>query len=154
MTAIALAPAEPIDTGWIASVWRMRCRTAGGRVALTAIRKVPGTPAGAAPEVTVSVRYTTLPRAGNATAASVISGWPLEERRHSAMCTAQSSRPGVENSRVPSNGSIIHTRSDFSRARSSWASSLSTASPGRSACSRRNSSELAWRSPASPSVHG
>ena len=29
------------------------------------------------------------------------------------MCTAQSSRPGVENSRVPSNGSMIHTRSDF-----------------------------------------
>ena len=54
--AIALAPAEPIATGCIATVWRMRYRIAGGRVALTAIRMVLGTPTGRIPSATVSLR--------------------------------------------------------------------------------------------------
>ena len=48
----------------------------------------------------------------------------------SATCTAQSVRPSSPNSRVPSSGSTIHTRSAPSRTGSSAASSDSTASSG------------------------
>ncbi|PQM48171.1 hypothetical protein C1Y40_01610 [Mycobacterium talmoniae] len=113
-----------------------------------------GAAARAAGSVTVSVRYTMLPRAGSDTAASVIAPWPSPSRCQSAMCTAQSERPRLENSRVPSNGSMIHTRSAASRAKSSSASSLSTASRGRACCRRCRINALARRSPASPSIHG
>ena len=73
---------------------------------------------------------------------------------HSATCTAQSSRPRVENSRVPSSGSMIQTRPFFSRARSSLASSLKTPSSGRSSRSRSRIIVLARLSPAAPSAHG
>ena len=49
----------------------------------------------------------------------------------SAMWTAQSMRPGSLNSRVPSSGSTIHTRSASNRRGSSRPSSESTASSGR-----------------------
>ena len=61
---------------------------------------------------------------------------------------------GMENSRVPSSGSMIHTRSACSRCRSSCASSESTASPGRSARRRRSNRALARTSPASPRAGG
>ena len=54
---------------------------------------------------------------------------------HSATCTAQSLRPSSENSRVPSSGSTIHTRSALNRTGLSTPSSESTASPGRSRAS-------------------
>src|SRR5208337_802255 len=49
--------------------------------------------------------------------------------------TAQSSRPSSENSRVPSSGSTIHTRSERNRTGLSAPSSDSTASSGRSSVS-------------------
>ena len=48
--------AEPIATGWIASVCRIWCRTQGGRVALTAMRNGRGTPRIASGAATVSLR--------------------------------------------------------------------------------------------------
>ena len=149
---IAFAPAEPMRTISKSRKSAIRNNTRGGRFALAVIRMgADGSRRGAI--ATVSVRYTS-PTAGSATAASVMvpSGPPT--RCQSATCTAQSGRRGVENSRVPSTGSMIHTRSDCSRARSSGASSESTASSGRSARSRRNSSALARPSPMSPRSHG
>ncbi len=68
----------------------------------------------------------TRARPGSATAPA--SGVPA--RSTSATCTAQSTRGGSLNSRVPSRGSTIQTRSASSRARSSLASSDRMASSG------------------------
>ena len=84
--------------------------TAGGRFELAVIRMGPPSALGGGP-TTVSVRYIS-PRAGSATAASVRPPpWGPEDRCHSAMCTAQPARPGIEYSWVPSTGSTIQTRS-------------------------------------------
>ena len=65
-----------------------------------------------------------------------------------ATCTAQSVRGGSPNSRVPSRGSTIHTRSAPSRTGSSRPSSDSTASPAASRSARRSMiSTWARRSP-------
>ena len=70
---------------------------------------------------------------------------------HSATCTAQSSRPGMPYSRVPSSGSMIHTRSADSRAGESTDSSDSTASSGRASASPASSNSFASWSPRLPS---
>src|SRR4029079_12023297 len=74
----------------------------GGRLSLTrnTFGSLLGTPE--CPDVFV---YTASSE-GWATAAAVIPA----PRVHSATCTAQSSRGGMPYSRVPSNGSMIHTR--------------------------------------------
>ncbi|MCY1377857.1 hypothetical protein D9M69_654520 [compost metagenome] len=106
-----------------ASAWT----NAGGRVRETAIRGRGAEPAGTtggAPVLNVS------PSAGCATAPATRS-----PSCQSATWTAQSSRGGSENSRVPSSGSTIQTLAAVSRASLSAAlssaSSDSTASSGR-----------------------
>jgi len=89
----------------------------------------------------------TVARSGCATAAAVMASAP---RTHNATCTAQSVRPGMPYSRVPSSRSMIHTRSAETRAEESLASSESTASPGRFLSISVSSSSLERASPNLP----
>ena len=61
-------------------------------------------------------------------------------RAQSATCTAQSERPSSANSRVPSSGSMIHTRSAFSRDTASLLTSAAQASREPSSSSESTAS--------------
>ncbi len=151
MTAIALAPAER-STGYGSPA--SGCGAAGfasGQVALTAIPQGARLPLRRGAEVTVSVRYHVI-RAGNATAASVISGWRLVSPPQRNVYRPVCSQPGVENSRVPSNGINNHTPISFSRAESCVGLLTEHRHPARSSPSRLQQRGLAVA--ASPSVHG
>ena len=91
---------------------------------------------------------TPRPRAGSATAASVISRRPAPS---AALPQRDVHRPVVAPRRGELAGAVDRVDDPYpvgcSRARSSWASSQSTASPGRSARSRRRISALARLSP-------
>jgi hypothetical protein len=147
-TEITFAPAEPIGTRSAPMSSARPSTNAGGRVRLTAIRgrsPVRGGTAGGEPVLNV------VARPGCATAPATRSP-PFSDLAHSATCTAQSSRGGSENSRVPSRGSMIHTRAAESRAVFAMLSALSsdsTASSGRCRAHSSISSRCAARSPAS-----
>src|SRR6478735_4390134 len=101
-TERTLTPAEPIGTSSASSSSASALTKAGGRLRETAIRgrlEVLGGTTGGWPVLNVS------PSAGCATAPATSS-----PSFHSATCTAQSSRGGSENSRVPSSGSTIQDR--------------------------------------------
>jgi hypothetical protein len=85
----------------------------------------------------------TCRRAGSATAVAV--SWP---ESHNAAWTAESWRPISWYSRVPSKGSMIHTRLADSRSAEGTSSSDSTASSGRAA----RSSSMIKRLPATSTV--
>ena len=115
------APADPMAIVRAPNRWPTAGMKSGGRVRLTTMR---GTVAAGASGGGSSVPKTT-PIAGRATAPT--SGSPSTAR---ATWTAQSSRPS-ENSRVPSSGSMIHTRPEgSSRCSARRASSDRTRSPG------------------------
>ena len=130
---MVLAPAEPI--GHVsADLRRHRPAKAGGRLSLTRMRSRP---AGIGEPVPPDGWFgTRTPRQGRQGHRRGGDAAPLTSS-HSATCTAQSCRPGMANSRVPSSGSMIHTRSARRRAGSSSDSSERTASPGRASASRR-----------------
>src|SRR6478735_4739006 len=140
-TEMTLTPADPIGTSSASISFASAWTNSGGRLRETAIRGraavLGGTTAGR-PVLNV------WPSAGRATAPAVRS-----PSCHSATWTAQSSRGTSENSRVPSSGSTIQTRSLLSRALSSLPSSDSTESSGRCSASSSISSTWAARSPAS-----
>ena len=107
-TDITFTPAEPIGTISASSSSARPGVNDGGRLRETAIRKrseVRSGTTGGRPVLNVS------PITGWATAPAVSSPESGPVRSQSATCTAQSSRGGSENSRVPSSGSTIQTRS-------------------------------------------
>ncbi len=141
-TAIAFTPAEPIGTSSVPSFATSLSTQAGGRVRETDSRMGPdarGASVGGSPVANKR------PSAGNATAPTAAT--PATAK---ATCTAQSNRGGSPYSLLPSNGSMIQTRSRSSRMGSSTLSSDRTASSGRSSDNLERSNSLDFRSPADP----
>ena len=108
-TEITLTPAEPIGTRSAPSSAASASTKAGGRVRETAIRGRSevrsGTTGGGGGAERLAERGLATPRRRP----------PARPDSQRATCTAQSSRGGSENSRVPSSGSTIQTRSADSR---------------------------------------
>src|SRR5215475_529949 len=134
ITAAIFAPAEPIGTTSPPTASATASSTAGGRVRLATMRIGP--PAAAEPDRGGYAGGKSVPstRSWSGSPMAAAASWygAFDDRTHSAMCTAQSDRPSSPNSRVPSSGSTIQSRSAFSRAGSSCLpSSDSTASAGR-----------------------
>ena len=146
MTAIALAPAEPIGTSSAPIRPAMWAASRAGRVRLTAMRRrsgAGGTTSGASLRSTMPAPG---PIPGSATAPST--GTPSIA---SPTWTAQSARSSPY-SRVPSTGSMIHTRRLAKRSGVSLLSSESNPSSGRCSPSAWHRNSLAVASPALPSA--
>ncbi len=141
-TAIALAPADPMPTSSACIALATATASAAGRVRLTSMRKGLFAGGRAAGVCDVSVRSSP----GSATAPTVAT-----PSTASATCTAQSVRPSPY-SRVPSTGSMIHTRDCASRVPSHCISSDSSPSSGRASRIAWTRNWLAVWSPALPSA--